>query len=98
MPYCNINSITSPSGSAAFDPGDSFSVRWTDNTACELWTVSEIKLQHYNGSAWSDVSTLWTGIADVEDGSEGISVTLANSYSNYGDAYRVRIKYADAEF
>ena len=97
MPLCNINSITSPSSSAAFDPGDSFIVRWTDNTACNNWTVSELKLQYYNGSAWSDVSTLWTGIEDVDNGSEGISVTLANSYSNYGDAYRVRIKYADAE-
>jgi len=98
MPLCSIVTVDNPTSSSAFSTGDSFTVTWDHNStlACSGWKVEEIKLQYYNGSSWSDTSTLWTGSHSVSGGGEGISVTLANSYSNYGDAYRLKIKYNEA--
>ena len=100
MPVCSIVTVDNPTGSSSFSTGDSFTVEWDHNSTfvCAGWRVEEIKLQYYNGSTWSDTSTLWTGSHSVSGGGEGISVTLANSYSNYGDAYRVRVKYEEAPF
>ena len=98
MPICSIVTVDNPTNSSAFSTGDSFTVTWDHNStlACSGWKVEEIKLQYYNGSSWSNVSTLFSGSHAVSGGEEGIDVTLANSYSNYGDAYRIRIDYSEA--
>jgi|10_taG_2_1085330.scaffolds.fasta_scaffold263917_2 hypothetical protein len=96
MPYCTITQVSSPSGSSAYDPGDTINVTWNNNGVCGFggWVVSEIKLQYWDGNSWNNVSTLFNGTVNVTTGSQ--QVTLANSYSNYGDAYRLRMKYQDA--
>tara|TARA_R100001530_G_scaffold14867_2_gene13314 strand:+ start:9767 stop:10069 length:303 start_codon:yes stop_codon:yes gene_type:complete len=98
MPYCTITQVSSPSSTSAYDPGDTITVTWNNNGMCSgglgSWVVNEIKLQYYDGNSWNDISTLYSGAVSVTTGSK--QVTLANSYANYGDAYRLRMKYQDA--
>ena len=101
MPICQITQVTNPTSSSSVEAGSNTVVKWNHNstTACNNWTVSEIKLQtsYPSGVFWSNVSTLWSSIEDVTDGSEGITVTIPSSINIFGDYYRMRIKYQEAE-
>ena len=86
-----ISSITNPTSSSSFEVGDSFTMTWTRTGSCNDWNVTDVKLQYYNGSSWSNVADLYNSSASVNGNS--LSLTLPNSVSNYGDAYRLKVTY-----
>ena len=91
MPLCNITSITNPTSSSVFDPGDGLTVSWTYNdlTLCVPWRVTWIRL-YENGSYHS---TLWTG-SHLVAGPYGIYITLPSSGLTFGDVYTLKLKIA----
>ena len=102
MPICSIVSIDNPTGSSSVEKGSNMVVQWTHNhtVACSDWSINEIKLQtSYPAGNWSDVSTLYSAAGTgVTDGTEGVTVTIPSSINVYGDYYRLKIEYLEAEF
>ncbi|MAE81129.1 MAG: hypothetical protein CMB80_00230 [Flammeovirgaceae bacterium] len=88
---CTITSITAPTSSSVFDPGEQITVTWVRNNMmqCLLYDVLTIKL--YEDGVFH--STLFSGSPPCNVNNLSKTVTLPSSNLDYGDVYKIRIEY-----